>query len=225
MNMFFSSKSIAAMNGRSSSQGCLEDPAGEYARPSIEHGYGATFVKARAIMIFAAVLLLLIEVGVNSAANAAGKDSGSVGMLSWIAGVWQSEPRDGAQSEYVYAPLYKGVMVSTNLSTKGGTPTRYELRIIKAENGQVVFRELGFRPDLSSAGPVPERPLQSADGRQLIFTDMKVTRTGQNLATLELTIHAPGSATPRTVTLRLHRVFRFAKVGQEERKNRFHVAR
>ncbi|MGH8256519.1 MAG: DUF6265 family protein [Steroidobacteraceae bacterium] len=168
-------------------------------------------MKAKAVTTFAAVLLM--GVGGSSIAHAAGKNSGSIDMLSWIAGVWQSEPRDGAQSEYVYAPLYNGVMVSTNLSMKNGTPVRYELRIIKHENGQVVFRELGFKPDLSSAGPVPERPLQSADSRQLTFTDMKVTRTGPNVATLELTFHAPGGAAPRTVTLRLHRIFRFAKVG------------
>jgi len=168
-------------------------------------------MKAKVVIVFAAVLLM--AVGGSSAASAAGKVSGNIGVLSWIAGVWQSEPRDGAQSEYVYAPLYNGVMVSTNISTRDGTPTRYELRIIKDENGQVVFRELGFRPDLSSAGPVPERPLQSADATQLAFTDMKITRTGPNAATLELTIHAPGGAAPRTVTLRLHRVFRFAKVG------------
>lgn len=168
-------------------------------------------MQANAVIIFTAVLLM--AVGGSSVASAAGQGSGSIGMLSWLAGVWQSEPRDGAQSEYVYAPLYNGLMVSTNLSTKNGTPTRYELRIIKDENGQVVFRELGFNGDLSSAGPVPERPLQSADARQLTFTDMKITRTGPNAATLELTIHAPGSVAPRTVTLRLHRVFRFAKVG------------
>jgi Domain of unknown function (DUF6265) len=172
---------------------------------------GASFMKARAVITFAAVLLM--TVGGSSVASTAGKDSGSIGMLSWLAGVWQSEPRDDAQSEYVYVPLYNGVMVSTNFSTKDGTPTRYELRIIKCENGQVVFRELGFKPDLTAAGSVPERPLQSADARQLTFTDMKITRTGPNVATLELTIHAPGSVAPRTITLRLHRVFRFAKVG------------
>jgi hypothetical protein len=167
-------------------------------------------MKAKAVTTFAAVLLMGVG---SSVASAAGKDSGSIGVLSWIAGVWQSEPSDGAQSEYVYAPLYNGIMVSTNFSTKNGTPTRYELRIIKEENGRVVFRELGFKPDLSSTGPVPERPLQSADTRQLTFTDMKVTRTGPNVAILELTIHAPIGGAPRTVTLRLHRVFRFSKVG------------
>lgn len=168
-------------------------------------------MRAKVIVAIAAVLLM--EVGGSSVGGAAGKGSGSMGMLSWIAGVWQSDPRDGAQSEYVYAPLYHGVMVSTNVSTKNGAPTRYELRIIKDENGEVVFRELGFKPDLSSAGPVPERPLHSADGRQLAFTDMKITRAGPDVATLELTIHAPGDAGPRTITLRLHRVFRFTKVG------------
>lgn len=168
-------------------------------------------MQAKAVMTFAAVLLM--AVGGSSVASAADKDSGSMGMLSWLAGVWQSEPRDGAQSEYVYAPLYNGIMVSTNLSTKDGTPTRYELRILKDENGQIVFRELGFKGDLSSAGPVPERPLQSADAKQLTFTDMKITRTGANAATLELTFHPPGGVAPRTTTLRLHRVFRFAKVG------------
>ncbi len=136
-----------------------------------------------------------------------------MGALSWIAGVWQSEPRGGAQSEYVYVPLYNGVIVSTNFSTKDGEPTRYELRIIKGENGQVVFRELGVKPDLASAGPVLDRPLQSADSRQLVFTDMQVIRTGPNTATMELTLHPPGGAAPRTVTMRLHRVFKFAKVG------------
>jgi len=168
-------------------------------------------MKAKAVMSFAAVLLM--AVGARSVASAADKDGASIGMLSWLAGVWQSEPRDGTQSEYVYAPLYNGIMVSTNLSTQDGTPTRYELRVLKEENGQVVFRELGFKADLSSAGPVPERPLQSADASRLTFTDMKITRMGPNVATLELTIHAPGSAAPRTITLRLHRVFRFAKVG------------
>ncbi len=167
-------------------------------------------MKEKVLVTFAAVL---VTIGGICSAHAAAKGGGGMGALSWIAGVWQSEPRGGAQSEYVYVPLYNGVIVSTNFSTKGGEPTRYELRIIKVENGHVVFRELGFKPDLASAGPVPERPLQSADSKRLVFTDMQVTRTGPNTATMELTIHTPGGAASRTVTLQLHRVFRFAKVG------------
>ena len=159
------------------------------------------------------LLATLLAVGGHWSAPAAAGESASMGALSWITGVWESQPRDGAQSEYVYVPLFNGVMLSTNFSVKDGQPTRYELRVIKDENGQVVFRELGFKPDLSSAGPVPDRPLQSADSKQLVFTDMRVTRTGPNSATMELTIHPAGGATSRTVTMELHRVLRFAKVG------------
>lgn len=132
-------------------------------------------------------------------------------QLSWLEGVWQTQPRNGAQSEYVYIPLFNGEMLSTNFSVNGdGQPTRYELRVIKVQDGQVIFHEVGFKPDLSIADPVPLRPLQSASSKQITFTDMQVTRTGANTATMELTIHPQGGAA-RTLRMQMTRTMRFVK--------------
>jgi hypothetical protein len=133
--------------------------------------------------------------------------------IGWLAGVWQTPSADGGQTEYVYVPLFGGQMMSTMVALRNGQPTRYELRVIKVQDGQVIFHEVGFKPDLSPADPVPLRPLQSATAQQIVFTDMKVTRTGQNSATMELTLHPMGAAA-RTVTIQMRRTMRFAKIGQ-----------
>lgn len=169
--------------------------------------------KAVGACLAAAVLASAGPWSVHAADTADTTANATMGSLRWLTGVWESKPRDGAQSEYVYMPLFNGILLSTDISAKDGAPTRYELRVIKTENGQVLFRELGFNPNLSAAAPVPNRPLLSADSKQLNFTDMRVTRTGPNTATLELTLHPSGGTQTRTVTMQLHRVYRFEKVG------------
>jgi len=136
----------------------------------------------------------------------------SMNGLFWLEGVCETQAQDGTLTEYVYVPLFKDEMLSTMVAVKNGQPTRYELRVIKDQSGQVIFHEIGFKPDLTLAPPVPLRPLQSASTQEINFTDMKVTRTGQNSATMELTIRTPGTA-PRTLTIQLRRTMKFSKVG------------
>lgn len=133
-----------------------------------------------------------------------------IAALNWMTGIWQTSVTDGAQTEYVYLPLMNGVMLSTMFSVKDGAPARYELRVIKAEGDQIVFRELAFKPDLTPGAPVPERPLHSVDAKQADFTDMKVTRVGENDIKMALTFHPQGGAA-QTRDIELHRVVKFVE--------------
>jgi hypothetical protein len=148
---------------------------------------------------------LLALAGTASAAD-------TLAGVGWLAGVWQTPVTQGAQTEYVYIPLFNGQMLSTMVALRNGQATRYELRVIKLQDGQVVFRELAFKPDLSSADPVPLRPLHSATAQEITFTDMKVTRTGENSATMQLTLH-PAGEPPRSITVPMRRTLTFAKAG------------
>jgi hypothetical protein len=160
------------------------------------------------------ILSRLVAVGLmaglllgQSAAIAAENDLAAIG---WLAGVWQSELKDGSQTVYVYVPLINGEMLSTQMGLRDGKTSRYEFRVIHEQNGQVLFQELAFKPDLSPGDPVPSRPLLAHDATHLDFTDMKVTRTGENAITVELTIHSPDG--PRAVTVKLRRTMRFTQV-------------
>src|ERR1700759_4359911 len=87
----------------------------------------------------------------------------TINSISWLAGIWQTPVKDGAQTEYVYVPLFNGQMLSTMFAVKDGQATRYELRVIRQDDTQVVFHEVAFKPDMTPAPPVPLRPLQSQD--------------------------------------------------------------
>ena len=159
-----------------------------------------------ACSLAAAVALLAAHLPTAVAAEPAA----DMKAMSWLAGVWQTPVKDGAQTEYVYVPLFNGEMLSTMMAAKDGQATRYELRVTKVIGAQVVFHEVGFKPDLSLADPVPLRALMSQDKGHIDFQDMKVTATGKDSINVELTLHQPTGT--RSVMLSLRRVMKFAPV-------------
>ena len=143
-------------------------------------------------------------------ARAAG---GDLGRMSWLSGVWESEPdaKTGSQMEYVYAPVFHGVIASTLIRVTNGQVDRYEFRTIQSENGHVIFRELAFNGNLSPADPVPPRPLESQDPTHINFVDMRVTRISEDRIHVSLTIRHPPGAPPHALEEDLQRVMHFTK--------------
>lgn len=157
-----------------------------------------------------ATLTLLACSTLSSLALAANKD---ITAMSWLAGVWQSQPNEaGAQYEYVYMPMFNDEMLSTQMVVTKGKTTRHEVRTIREQDGKVVIVDQPFKGDMTSAPPIPTRQLESVDSTHANFTDMKLTLTGKNAMTLELTVHPPNGAAARTVTIDLKRTMRFSDV-------------
>ena len=141
-------------------------------------------------------------------AGAALAQASPVAQMNWLAGTWRSET-NGSVTQEAFTPVADGELVSTLKMVRGGKPARYEMRIIRSEDGKVTFNELPFGGDLKSTQRPPAMDLISADATHVVFDGLAYEKTGDNTMTMTLEIPGrDGKATPAKINF--VRVSKFA---------------
>jgi hypothetical protein len=137
-------------------------------------------------------------------------ESGELARMQWLVGVWRSQV-PGGQVEEVFEPVNNGELLSTMKMVVGGKITRYELRIIREKDGKFIFQELAFGADLATLDPGPVRTLESIDATHINFEGLKLTRTGKDTMTVNVTVHNPDGTT-RVIKFESARALKFARL-------------
>ncbi|MFI4913794.1 MAG: DUF6265 family protein [Steroidobacterales bacterium] len=135
-------------------------------------------------------------------------ESGELAQMQWLVGVWRSQV-PGGQVEEVFEPGNNGELLSTMKMVVGGKVTRYELRSIREKDGKIIFQELGFGADMAALDPVPVRTLESIDATHINFEGVKLTRTGEDAMTVNVTVRNPDGTT-RVINFNSARALKFA---------------
>lgn len=129
--------------------------------------------------------------------------------LNWLTGVWRANVGT-AQIEEVYFPAKNGEIVGTFTTTSGGKVTRYEMRSIRIDAGQIVFQGVAFGSGLQAATPLPIRKVISVNASRITFDDgLVIEKTGENTMKVTLKMTTP---LVRTVTLDFTRALMFAQL-------------
>lgn len=136
-------------------------------------------------------------------------ESGKLARMQWLVGVWRSQVPNG-QVEEVFEPGNNGELLSTMKMVVGGKVTRYELRSIREKDGKVIFQELAFGADLATLDPVPVRTLESIDATHINFEGLKITRTGKDAMTVNVTV-PDANGTTRVINIDSARALKFAR--------------
>lgn len=157
--------------------------------------------------VWVALLSVGLAVDLLPAPSRAATLAENLQALTWLSGVWRGH-NGMDEVEEVYGPLSNEEMLATFKAVTHGKVSRYELRSLRAEGGQIVFEEIAG-PTLKATVPVPTRTLLSTDPTHLRFNGLILTRVGENQMLVAVTLNAPNSE-PRTVEFTLNRVLQLA---------------
>lgn len=126
--------------------------------------------------------------------------------LSWLTGLWRAQ-NGKDQVEEMYLPAKNGEILGTFTAVTDGKVSRYELRSIHEQDGQIIFQELAYGPGLKADAPVPTRVVTSTDATHIAFDDLSIVRTGENSMMVTVTLR---QAETRTVSVSYSRVMKLA---------------
>lgn len=150
------------------------------------------------------VLGLMLVGATLNVPSASSASTAQFADLNWLVGLWRAQNGKDAVEE-MYLPAKNNEILGTFTAVTDGKVSRYELRSLREQDGQIIFQELAYGPELKADRPVATRVVTSTDAMHINFDGLSIVRTGENSMTVTISLQQP---TPRIARMDYTRVMK-----------------